>query len=175
VATVTEYLPEPTRELSDPRELFSAYLDYYRDVVVRKLAGLPDAVLRRSTLPSGWTPLQLLKHLVYMERRWLTWSFAGEQVDDPRGDRGSDGEFVLAPEDTFESLKTKLYEQGTRTRALLADADLRAESSVAGGFATYETAVPRLSWILFHVLQEYARHAGHLDIIRELADGQVGE
>ncbi|MGH3681633.1 MAG: DUF664 domain-containing protein, partial [Natronosporangium sp.] len=57
---------EPGRQLSDPKELLLSYLDYYRSVIARKLAGLTDTELRTSRLPSGWTPLELLHHLVYM-------------------------------------------------------------------------------------------------------------
>ena len=61
---------KPDRELADPKELLLGFLDYYRSVIIRKVEGLPDADLRTSRLPSGWTPLELLKHLVFMEQRW---------------------------------------------------------------------------------------------------------
>ncbi len=53
------------------------YLDYFRSVLVEKLQGLVEENLRGSRLPSGWTPLQLVKHLTYVERRWLVWGFFG--------------------------------------------------------------------------------------------------
>lgn len=62
-------IEEPSGQLSDPRELFLAYLDYYRDVVLRKVEGAPE----HSTLPSGWTPLEMLKHLAHMVQRWIRW------------------------------------------------------------------------------------------------------
>jgi hypothetical protein len=61
---------EPTLDSADPAAQFVAYLDYYSAAVERKLAGLTDEQLRTSVLPSGWTPLELLAHLVHMERRW---------------------------------------------------------------------------------------------------------
>ena len=57
----------------DKAKLLLGYLDYYRSVIARKLNGLTDAELRSSRLPSGWTPLELLKHLLHMEARWLRW------------------------------------------------------------------------------------------------------
>jgi hypothetical protein len=54
-------------------ELLGAYLDYYRATVLHKLDGLTDRQLRRSLLPSGWTPLELLYHLAWVERRWFAW------------------------------------------------------------------------------------------------------
>ncbi|MGW1290104.1 mycothiol transferase [Streptomyces sp. NPDC002586] len=60
--------PEPDVTLSSPAELLAGYLDFYRDAVLRKLDGLTDEELRGSLLPSGWAPLELLKHLAYV--RW---------------------------------------------------------------------------------------------------------
>ena len=70
---------EPSRELGDPKELLLGYLDYYRSAVIRKIDGLPGEDLRTSRVPSGWTPLELIKHLVYMEKRWFQWGFAAER------------------------------------------------------------------------------------------------
>lgn len=169
-------LPEPSRELSEPDELLAGYLDYYRSEVLRKLDGLSEAELWSSRLPSGWTPLQLLKHLAYMERRWLNWGFAGEDVPEPFGDRGP-GErrpeepWLVTEEETVAQIRQFFDEQCERSRAVTAAAQL-SDRAVPGPRFTGE--VPTLSWILFHVLQEYARHAGHLDIVRELADGSRG-
>ena len=82
---------KPGRELGDPKELLLGFLDYYRSVIIRKIDGLTDAELRASRLPSGWTPLEMLKHLAYMERRWLRWGFRAEQLPDPRGDEDQPG------------------------------------------------------------------------------------
>jgi len=61
--------------LSSSKGLPLGYLDYYRLVITRKLEGLTESELRTSRLPSGWTPLELVKHLAYMEQRWLRWGF----------------------------------------------------------------------------------------------------
>ncbi|MFE0146416.1 DinB family protein [Nonomuraea sp. NPDC059007] len=166
-------MSEPSQRLSDPRELFLAYLDWYREVVLRKLDGLPQEELRGSRLPSGWSPLEMVKHLAYMERRWIRWGFCGEPVEDPWGDH-EDGRWALAPEDTLESLRAFLLEQGEHTRRAVSSADLVRQAPPGPRFRE-GVPPPALSWILFHVLQEYARHAGHLDVVRELADGVVGE
>ena len=151
-------------------EQLARYLDFYRSVVLGKLVGLTDEQLRRSILPSGWSPLELLKHLVFMERRWMRWGLAGEQVDDPWGD-GQD-RWVLADGDTLESLTTALGAVAAHTRATLATVDLDAPAPPGGRFVHDP---PNGRWICLHVLQEYARHAGHLDVVRELTDQQVGE
>jgi hypothetical protein len=144
-------------------------------VIERKLSGLSEAELRTSRLPSGWTPLELLKHLVFMERRWLRWGFAGEPVDDPWADSGSDpgGAWRVGRQETLADLLAMLWAGAESTRALVTGADLDARGAVGGRFSAGER--PTLNWILFHVLEEYARHAGHLDVARELADGATGE
>jgi hypothetical protein len=171
---VTDDAHEPDSGLSDPAELLLAYLDYYRAAIVRKLDGLTDAELRTSRLPSGWTPLELLKHLVYMERRWLRWGFRAEQVPAPWGDLDASGRWHAGPDETAADLVAALRAGGARTREIVAGADLATRGALGGRFTTEQTP-PTLAWILFHVLQEYARHAGHLDIARELADGALGE
>jgi hypothetical protein len=168
-------MPEPAGDGSDPKGLLLDYLDYFRSVVTAKVNGMTDEQLRVSRLPSGWTPLELLTHLVYMEQRWLRWGFAAEAVDAPWGDsQGSpDGRWRVEQDGTTERLLTRLHDGGARTREIVEAAELTDVGAVGGRFAG--TTPPSLLWILLHVLQEYARHAGHIDIVRELADGVVGE
>ncbi|MCK9794753.1 DinB family protein [Isoptericola sp. 4D.3] len=169
---------EPRLDSARPSEQFTAYLDYYRAVVDRKLEGMTDAQLRTSLLPSGWTPLELLTHLVHMERRWFVWGFLGEQVDHPWGDHADDdpsGPWRVPAGVGREELVAALHTGGERTREVLASHDLAERAAVGGRFAAEDGQPPTLAWICFHVLQEYARHAGHLDVARELADGATGE
>lgn len=166
--------PEPSSDTADALRLFLEYLDFYRSTIEAKLSGLSDAELRHSRLPSGWTPLELLKHLVYMEQRWLVWGFAAEHVAAPWGDRGPEDRWHVGADESVEELVAALHRGGDRTREIVEAADLTAPGSVGGRFGP-DREPPTLVWILFHVLQEYARHAGHLDIARELADGATGE
>lgn len=164
--------PEPTHPISSRAQVFLGYLDYFRSVVVSKLEGLPDDELRHSRLPSGWTPIQLLRHLTYVELRWLMWGFDGREVDDRWGDNRGDRWYV-APDETFEDLVSALSAQAAGTRSLVEAHDL---SEVGKQSERWDGAdPPPLERVLFHLLQEYARHVGHLDIVRELADGDVGE
>lgn len=166
----------PDDQLADTRELHLAWLDFYRRTVERKLEGLSDEELRTSNLPSGWTPLELLKHLVFMERRWLHWGFTGEPVPEPWGDSGGtdDGPWRLQHGDTLEGLLAELGAGGERSRRVVTTGELGDHAAAGGRFGAGEER-PTLNWILFHVLQEYARHVGQLDIARELADGVTGE
>lgn len=154
------------------RGLLLDYLDFYRNAALAKARGLDDDALRTSNVPSGWSVAGLLNHLAFMERRWLRWGFMAEQVDDPWGDAEGDG--WVTPSDSLDELTDRLHAAGQRTRAIVEAHDLSARAAVGGHFTSADEA-PQLHWILLHVLQEYARHAGHLDIARELRDGTVGE
>lgn len=166
---------EPQPGLGGEAAHHAAYLAFYRETCLEKVAGLAEPELRTSMVPSGWAPLALLKHVAMMERRWFRWGFLGEQVDDPWGDSQGDpdGAWFVAPGCTLAEVAAELRDQGERTAAVLAAHDLGAVASAAGRFRGTEP--PTLRWICFHVLQEYARHAGHLDIVVELAGGPTGE
>lgn len=158
--------PEPP-STADARELLLGYLDFYRLQAVERCAGLTPEQLHGTLLPSGWTPAGLLTHLIFMERRWLRWGFLAEQVVQPWGDRGEEG--WVPAERTLDALAERLHGGGRRTREIVEAHKLTDVAAVGGRFETAEEAA-HLQWILLHVLQEYARHVGHLDIVRELYD-----
>lgn len=167
--------PEPAADVGDRGQVLLGYLDFFRSAVDAKIAGLGDDNLRRSILPSGWTPLELVKHLVFMERRWLVWGFLGEPVAEPWGDNGDSHRWEVRPDESARSLLDGLRAGGRRTREIVeADPSLSQEAQRGGRFEPDEP-VPTLERILLHVLQEYARHVGHLDVVRELLDGRTGE
>ncbi|MFI6516901.1 DinB family protein [Spirillospora sp. NPDC050679] len=174
MVTPIEPPAEPPGTLTDPRALLSGYLDFYRDALLRKLDGVPEERLRESALPSGWTPLELFKHLTYVEIRWLQWGFLAEPVAEPWGDRGPEDRWHVPEEETFAELRAAFLAACERSREIVAGADLDAFAARGGRFTGPEPS-PSLIWILFHMLQEYARHLGHLDVVRELTDGTVGE
>jgi uncharacterized damage-inducible protein DinB len=170
---MTELRDEPPRSLEDPREILLQQLSYYRASLLAKLDGLSEDQLIASILPSGWSPLGLLKHLVFVERRWMQWGFDAEQVPDPWGDHDPDSEgWLLTPEDTVADLTARLAAIAARTEAVAGQAELTERARLGGRFSSDP---PTLGWILAHLLQEYARHVGHLDVVRELIDGNVGE
>ncbi len=164
--------PEPTAAFSSRTEVFLGYLDYFRSVVVSKLQGLPADELRSSRLPSRWTPLSLLKHLTYVELRWLVWGFEDEAVPEPWGD-ARDGRWYVSDGESLSDLVAALRVQAARSRAVVEAHEL---SDVGRPGERWEgSQPPTLERVLFHLLQEYARHVGHLDVVRELVDGEVGE
>jgi uncharacterized damage-inducible protein DinB len=164
--------PEPTEPVVSRHEVFLGYLDYFRSALVSKLEDLDEEELRRSRLPSGWSPVELLKHLRYVELRWLEWGFAGREVADPWGDRRADRWYV-APEETLADLVAALRAQAATSRSIVEAHDL---TDVGQPGQRWEgTDPPQLERVLFHLVQEYARHLGHLDVVRELVDGRAGE
>ena len=82
--------PDPTVPAGSRTEVFLRYLDYFRDCIVRRVRALPEAEVRASRLPSGWTPLELVNPLPHVERRWLEWGFEGAEVAEPWADSRDD-------------------------------------------------------------------------------------
>jgi uncharacterized damage-inducible protein DinB len=171
---------EPSTAVSDLTELLLGQLRHLRGAVRDKLTGMTAEQLQARILPSGWAPLELLNHLVHMERRWLVWGFLGEAVDDPWGDADAADRWVLPAGDepaelVFQTLAGRLAEAELRTERIATQASLEARAALGGRFADDDPHPPTLGWILLHVIQEYARHAGQLDVVRELLDGAIGE
>ena len=169
--TVDEH-PRPTGPPAPRAEVFLGYLDHFRSVVVSTVAGLSQEQSRTSLLPSGWTVLELVAHLTHVERRWLVWGFEGRAVAEPWGD-WRDGRWHVPDTASPADLLRALQEQGAVTAQVVRAHEL---SDVGQPGERWEGAdPPTLERVLFHLLQEYARHAGHLDIVRELLDARVGE
>jgi uncharacterized damage-inducible protein DinB len=169
---MTVTFPEPTAPAGSRAEVFTRYLDYFRAQLAARLRGLPDGELRRSRLASGWTPLELLKHLTYVELRWLEWGFEGRDVADPWGDQ-RDLRWYVAAGETLDDLLAALDAQAERSAAVIAGHDLDEAGKPGDRWDGEPPAT--LERILFHLVQEYARHVGHLDIVSELAGGPTGE
>jgi hypothetical protein len=160
---------EPSWLIADPLGLLTGYLDFFEDATLRKIRGLTEDQLRRSSVPSGWTPLGMIKHLAGTERFWIRHVFLGEQIDfadDPAS------EWRVEASDSTESIMAFYRSERAYTRDVLADIPLTTPAKRS--LRPEGTAPPTLAWILFYLLQAAARHAGHLDIVRELTDGSVG-
>jgi len=162
-------------------DLWPAYLSFFRQTIIERVLSIGPDARRRSRLASGWTPIELLSHVLHMEQRWFVWGFLGEQVDDVWGDWDTDDDpwdeastasWRVEEAVTAEDLAERLRAVGRRTSEVLASHPLDA---VAAEGERFEGDPATLQWICLHVLQEYARHAGHLDIAVELAGGPTGE
>jgi uncharacterized damage-inducible protein DinB len=169
---MTMPFPSPMVPAAGRGEVFARYLDFFRETVIAKVLALPEDELRRSRLASGWTPLELVKHLRFVELRWIEWGFQGQPIAEPWGDRRED-RWSVRPEETRDELLAALRAQGAHTAAVIAGNELTAAG--APGPRWDGAQPPPLERVLFHLVQEYARHVGHLDIVVELAGGPVGE
>lgn len=164
--------PSPTEPASSRAEVLLRYLDYFRDQIVVRLGSLPEAELRASRVPSGWTPLELVKHLTYVERGWLEWGFSGLDVGDPWGDQ-RDGRWYVDAGESSADVLSALHAQARRSRSVVESHSL---DEVGAPGERWDGAEPAtLERVLLHLIQEYARHTGHLDIVTELAGGATGE
>ncbi|MGH3757119.1 DUF664 domain-containing protein [Actinophytocola sp.] len=161
--------PEPNTPAPSRAAVLAGYLDFFRSRAIEKVRALPPDERRGSRLPSGWTPVELLKHLRYVELRWIEWRFEGRPVPTPWGDEEA-GRWH-APEPLAE-LVAALEAQAEHTRAVASSTDLSTMGTPGPGWHGEPASLER---ILFHLLQEYARHLGHLDIVTELAGGPAGE
>ena len=153
----------------DERAVLTSFLDFHRAVLLRKLRGLSDADARRRLVPSATTLVGLVKHLTLVERNWFPTLLAPEPGDVYLSSKeDAVASFTLSDQETIVGL-TEAYERAcARSRAVAASIDL-------------DHVVPHpqlgevsLRWILVHMIEETARHAGHADILRELTDGESG-
>jgi uncharacterized damage-inducible protein DinB len=166
-------LGDPGVGVCEPSELLLGYLDWYRERLVRKVAGLSDRQLRAPVPGLGWAPLGMVQHLGWVERRWLHWGFAAD--DTVAYPPGSDGaEWHVAQDRATEAVFAGYAAEVGRSREITDGMQLDEPAKLGGRFRTPDE-VPCLGRILFHLLQEYARHVGQLDVARELIDGQTGE
>jgi hypothetical protein len=153
---------KPPRLAAGESETVRALLQYQRDSLVRKAAGLDAAAVRQAPVPSGTNLLWLIKHMTRAEITWILYRFAGQDVEIPADEP--------EPGDTLAAV-TAAY-QATWRRI---DAVAFAQPSLDEPCRRPDAQPPvNLRWVLLHLLEETARHAGHADILRELTDGQTG-
>ena len=155
------------------------FLDFHRETLRIKTSGLDAGQLGRALPPSAMTLGGMLKHLAFVEQWWFRCVFLGEEYAEPwasvdwRSD--ADWDWHSAADDSPESLRAMFDGEVAGSEQVLADA------LVKGGLEQLSVRRSRtgdqfsLRWILVHMVEEYARHNGHADLIRESIDGQVGE
>jgi uncharacterized damage-inducible protein DinB len=157
----------------DERTILITFLDYARDTVHAKCAGLTDTDARRAPLPGSplMTISGLVSHLRWMENAWIEGTLLGSAIDAPWTDDDPDREFRIAVEIPLAQLLEEYRAACARHRDLVAALDLDAPSK---GDLDWRAEPVTLRWILFHLTEETARHNGHIDILRELVDGARG-
>jgi uncharacterized damage-inducible protein DinB len=170
-------LPEPSFRTRPPRvadegTMLEAWLDYHRGTLLWKCEGLSERELKaRSAAPSSLSLLGLVRHMSEVERGWFRQVFAREDVADVYcTDEQPEAEFDLV-DDADAEADLATYR-----------AEVQTCRAVTAGRLLDETVIrPRdgkefsLRWIYLHMIEEYARHNGHADLLRERIDGAVGD
>lgn len=150
------------------REALLTALRDQRDHVLRAVAGLPDAALRKPVLPSGWTCLGLIQHLTLdVERFWFRAVVAGEQVELRSGAEAWQVDAGMSATAVLDAYRAEIR----RSDEVVRGTDLEAEPAWWPVEVFADLPVRNLRQTVLAVLAETACHAGHLDVVRELIDG----
>ncbi|MFD4695171.1 DinB family protein [Streptomyces sp. NBC_00683] len=168
----TDERTEPAFDAAE-RQMLEGWLDYHRETLAMKCAGLTDAQLREASVPpSEFTLLGLVRHLAEVERGWFREVLVGEDVPPIYGsDEDPDGEFHLTEADTWEEAHATWLAEIEVARLNSAKFELDGLSvGLSRGGKPFS-----LRWIYTHMIEEYARHNGHADLVRERIDGATGE
>jgi uncharacterized damage-inducible protein DinB len=153
-------------------ETLVGFLDWYRAVVERKVDDLTIEEARRTRTPSGMSPLGIVKHLGWVERGWFREIFAGEDAETIDWEGDNSAEFAIGADDTVDSILAFYRTEADFSRQVVAESpSLDALSAKPTQYREHVS----LRWILIHMLEETARHAGHLDLMREAIDGKTGD
>jgi uncharacterized damage-inducible protein DinB len=156
--------------LTSERAALENFLDAQREGLIRKIEGLDDSTARRAPTASALSLLGLVKHATTWERRWfqvvLCGAASGEDWPTVRGQ--DERTFMVGEHDTVDDWVEKYREQIEQSRAVAAAMDLDSRC------ARTDLIDCNLRYVLFHLIEETARHAGHADLIRETLDGSRG-
>jgi hypothetical protein len=166
-------LPSEPAFAVDERATLVGFLDYYRVVLLRKAAGLTRAQLAVTLPPSDMTLGGLIKHMALVENNWFVrnWQRAdpGEPWSSVDWDSDPDWDFHSAADDEPEQLLALYTSSIERSREAIDGCNDLAATEESRG------RVISLRWMLVHMIEEYARHCGHADLLRQSIDGAVGD
>ncbi|MDN5551975.1 MAG: DinB family protein [Brevibacterium sp.] len=168
-------LAEPA-EAPGERQGLEEFLDYYREVMRRKVMGLDQTALNRTVADSSLTLGGIIKHLSLVEESWFVEDILGQELSEPWSaidwETDRDWDFESAAHDSPDYLLALHAAACERSRQILAGIDdldtlVAREPSSGDRF--------NVRWVLIHMIEEYARHVGHADLIRESIDGATGD
>ncbi|WP_103352448.1 DinB family protein [Amycolatopsis sp. CA-128772] len=152
------------------RDILTSLLDHHRATVAWKAGGLTEDQARQVHLPSElMTVAGLVAHLTLNERFWFGVVVDGaEDTWEEKLEQDPDAEFRIPPGTTLHTLLGDYEEQCARSREIVAEHGFDDQ-------VTHKGETFNVRWVLTHMIEETARHVGHLDVLRELTDGLTGE
>ena len=167
--------PEPDRQsapyVADERQMLQGWLDFHRQTLLKKCAGLTGEQLReRAAPPSKLSLLGLVRHMAEVERGWFRRRIAGEEPGFLYSSEADpDGEFdhvdTADPEQDFATYHSEIK---------LADQAAAGRDLDETFFHEHRKTAMSVRWVYVHMIEEYARHNGHADLLRERIDGATG-
>jgi uncharacterized damage-inducible protein DinB len=159
--------------VNDERPMLDAWLDFHRATLAMKCDGLSSEQLReRAVPPSPLSLLGLVRHMAEVERGWFQRAFAGEETPPLfYSDADPDGDFINVDDADPDEAFSAWHEACDRARAIAASAGSLDDI----GRNPKNRDQISLRWIMLHMIEEYARHNGHADFLRERIDGVVGD
>jgi uncharacterized damage-inducible protein DinB len=167
---------DPDPATTSEQDALAQYLDYQRETILLKTQGLTKEQLGQRIPTSSLTLAGILYHLALVEESWFEERFSGlEARDDWRNvdwEADPDWEFRTATEREPDWLRARYRDAINRSRQVVALADSLDDLSLAWKFRGQPYT---LRWMILHLIEETARHAGHADLLREAIDGTVGE
>ncbi len=161
--------------ISDERSSLENWLDYHRATLALKCSGLDDRQLREASVPpSAMTLLGLVRHMADVERSWFRRVFAGEATAVPLyfTDDDPDADFRVSERDTWQEAFAAWQAEIVAARDAARGHSL---DDLSTGRRLRDGAQVDLRWIYVHMIEEYARHNGHADFLRERIDGATGD
>jgi uncharacterized damage-inducible protein DinB len=161
-------MDEPTYFTADEKAVLLDCLDRHRNAMLWKLDGLDDEQLRRPMTPSGTNLLGLVKHLASVEYGWFCSTFGRETEPLPFDEDDENADLRVTQSETTDDIVAFYGRARVAADRVIAEHDIEAL-----GTAWFGPSVS-LRWVMVHMAEETARHAGHADILRELLDGATG-
>lgn len=170
-------LPSSKAAAEDERSVLLGYLDYHRAVLARKVGDITEEQARMATCPpSIMTLLGLIRHMAGVERFWFRRRLVGEDLlpvytDEGHPDGDPDGDFNLPDDATLADAIAVWQAEIAAADANIATKSVDDYEELAVGGQSVST----LRRVLVHLIEEYARHCGHADLLREAIDGATGD
>ncbi len=170
--------PEPPQR-GDEKSSILGFLDYQRATLKWKCEGINSVGMNTIVGKSSMTLGGLLKHMAFVEEHWFSRWLHGRELQPPWDNVNwkvdPDWEWRTAAQDTPEQLRTFWEDSVTKARLLVEEAIVDGGLDGLARRTWPDGQAPSLRWILLHMIEEYARHNGHADLLREFVDGQTGE